>query len=569
MKLRNRKIASKLFFLIFISFIIFGVIGGTGYYFMNQMDKNSENMYKDALLPIKWEDQISTNNRTIDSLVLELLITSDKDMKQGLKEEIATREKENEVLMNQLEEALLSQDEVNNLNHYKEINQIYIEKLDKAIELAFSDNKDLGYATYQDGVKNRDDANVFMGKIEKYLDQYAVDLHSSITKDKQVSTRIIFAVIILAIVLKAVVGFIIVRMIVNPIKEIQGLMENAENGDLTVNGKYVSKDELGQLTVSFNRMMHRLRDLMKQVNITSEQVAASSEELSESAVQTTEATNQITLSIQEIASGAEAQGQGASESSVAMKEMTIGIREVANSTTSVSELAMETSKEANSGNNSLQKVIRQMDTINKVVDDSASVVRYLGEHSKEIGKIIEVITSIADQTNLLALNAAIESARAGEHGRGFAVVADEVRKLAEQSKESADKIAGLIEKIQEDTTFAVDAMDKGTQEVKIGMDVVHEAGEGFKKILGLIEQVTAQTQETSAASEEMSASADQVNYTIEKIASIARVSADNTQTVASASEEQLATMEEVTSSVTELSRMAENLKAQVSQFKVN
>ena len=143
---------------------------------MNQMDKNSENMYKDALLPIKWEDQISTNNRTIDSYVLELLITSDKDMKQGLKEEIATREKENEVLMNQLEEALLSEDEVNNLNHYKEINQIYIEKLDKAIELAFSDNKDLGYATYQDGVKNRDDANVFMGKIEKYLDQYAVDL---------------------------------------------------------------------------------------------------------------------------------------------------------------------------------------------------------------------------------------------------------------------------------------------------------------------------------------------------------------------------------------------------------
>ena len=99
--------------------------------------------------------------------------------------------------------------------------------------------------------------------------------NSSITKDKQVSTLIIFAVIILAIILKAVVGFIIVRMIVNPIKEIQGLMENAENGDLTVNGKYVSKDELGQLTVSFNRMMHRLRDLMKQVNITSEQVAAS------------------------------------------------------------------------------------------------------------------------------------------------------------------------------------------------------------------------------------------------------------------------------------------------------
>ncbi|MDY0409834.1 methyl-accepting chemotaxis protein [Virgibacillus soli] len=180
---------------------------------------------------------------------------------------------------------------------------------------------------------------------------------------------------------------------------------------------------------------------------------------------------------------------------------------------------MDTSTEANSGNHSIQQVIQQMEKIDKVVDNSASIVKQLGDHSKEIGKIIDVITTIADQTNLLALNAAIESARAGEHGRGFAVVADEVRNLAEQSKSSAEQIAAFIEKIQADTSFAVDAMDMGTKEVKLGMEVVQEAEKGFKKILRLIEHVTAQTQETSAASEEMSASLEQVNSSMGEIAS--------------------------------------------------
>lgn len=374
---------------------------------------------------------------------------------------------------------------------------------------------------------------------------------------------------ILAVLIGVGTAIFMGRLISRPMVAMADFASKISDGDLTVEEiKIKNRDEVGQLASSFNQMVRNLRHLIEQVNLNSLQVASSAEELAAGVEQTTQATNQIATSIQEIASGAESQGQGASESSQAMKEMTIGIREIAKSATSVSDLAIKTSREAHAGNNSLQKVINQMDTIDKVVDDSSSVVKHLGEHSKEIGKIIEVITSIADQTNLLALNAAIESARAGEHGRGFAVVADEVRKLAEQSKDSADQIADLIEKIQGDTAFAIDAMDKGTQEVKVGMTVVHEAEEGFKRILGLIEQVTDQIQETSAASEEMSASVEQVNSSIGEIARIAQVSANNTQDVAAASEEQLATMEQIAYSVSELSRMAEDLQKHVNQFKV-
>lgn len=375
---------------------------------------------------------------------------------------------------------------------------------------------------------------------------------------------------VLALLIGVGIAFIMGRLISKPVVALASVASRVSEGDLTVEEiKIRNRDEIGDLANSFNVMTGNLKTLLEQVSLNSALVASSSEELTASVEQTTQATNQIATDIQKVASGAQAQGQGANESSQAMGEMTIGIQQVAEANSSVSELAIETGKEANSGNESLQKVIYQMNTIDEAVNNSATVVKELGEHSKEIGKIIEVITSIADQTNLLALNAAIEAARAGEQGKGFAVVAEEVKKLAEQSKHSADQIALLIYKIQSDTTHAVNVMNKGTEEVKIGLDVVLQAGQGFEKIRKLIEQVTAQIQEATAASEEMSAGVEQVNASIEEIARIAQTSANNTQNIASASEEQLASMEEIASSTTALSKMAEDLQNHVNKFKLS
>lgn len=374
---------------------------------------------------------------------------------------------------------------------------------------------------------------------------------------------------LIAFVLGIFISLIIGRQISKPIKAISASAKQIANGDLSADDIQVkSKDETGILAQAFNQMTANLKVLIGQVKANSELIASSSEELSASAEQTTEATNQIATSIQEVASGAETQRQGAYESAQAMKEMAVGVQQVAETTSSVAELTMETNKEANNGHESLKKVINQMDTIHTVVNNSASVVQELGGHSKEIGNIIAVITSIADQTNLLALNATIEAARAGEHGRGFAVVADEVRNLAEQSKQSADQITSLIEKIQNDTNSAVAVMNQGTEEVKIGMNVVYEAEKGFNKILQLVEQVTSQIQEASAASEEMSASVEEVYASIEEISRIAKDSANYSQSVAASSEEQLATMEEIASSATSLSKIAVDLQEQVSQFKI-
>ncbi|WP_391204884.1 methyl-accepting chemotaxis protein [Psychrobacillus sp. L4] len=374
---------------------------------------------------------------------------------------------------------------------------------------------------------------------------------------------------VIAILVGILIALFMGRVISKPIIALANSAKKLAEGDLSVNEVNVkNKDEIGELVHSFNDMAKNLRMVIEQVSLNSIHVASSAEELTASAEQTTQATNQIATSIQDIASGAETQVLGANECSTAMQEMTIGIQQVAETSSTVSESAIETSKEAHLGNELLQKVIQQMNTINLSVEDSASVIRKLGGLSQEIGNIIGVITGIADQTNLLALNAAIEAARAGEHGKGFAVVADEVRKLAEQSKESADQIADLINQIQVDTGRAVNVMEVGTKEVASGMTVVQEAGAGFEKILTSIEQVTSQIQEVSAISEEMSASAEEVNASLEEMASIAQLSASNTQNVASASEEQLASMEEISTSASSLSTMAEDLQTLVKQFKL-
>lgn len=381
---------------------------------------------------------------------------------------------------------------------------------------------------------------------------------------------VIIGVILVSGIVAIIVSMFMTKAIVRPIKLINTQLKDISEGegDLTRELSVNSKDEIGELASSFNSMLQSLRKMIEQISKTSEQVATSSEQLTASADETSQATNQVVVSIQEIAQGADNQEKNVVESSTAIKEMAIGIQQVADTTSTVSELAMDTNKEAQAGNSSIQKSIQQMNIINTSVKASADVIRQLGEQSIEIGQITEAITDIAEQTNLLALNAAIESARAGEHGKGFAVVADEVRKLAEQSKESADQITNLINQIQKDTSKAVDMMDKGTEEVSLGVDVVTDIGKVFNKILTSIEEVTSQIQEVSAVTEEISSGTQQVSASMEQMANISQNANRNTQHVASISEEQMASMREITSAAGSLSEMAESLQDLVRKFKI-
>ncbi|WP_082129985.1 methyl-accepting chemotaxis protein [Aneurinibacillus tyrosinisolvens] len=320
--------------------------------------------------------------------------------------------------------------------------------------------------------------------------------------------------------------------------------------------------------VSINNMVRSLRGLIQQIDFTIKQVAASSEQLTANAGESSKASEVIAHTIQEVAVGSERQVHSVGKSSKTVAEMSTSVQRIAMSSQNVTDAAIHALETALTGNQAIETAIKQMNSISRTTDSLAETVKGLGERSQEIEQIIEVITEISTQTNLLALNAAIEAARAGEHGRGFAIVADEVRKLAEQSGSSAQKIAQLIATIQKETNQAVQSMQTATKEVADGIETVNTAGASFGQIQQSVNEVDNQIKGISTAVQQVVTGTEQMVHSIDIVTRVAEEAAAGTQNVSAAAEEQLASMQEITASSSSLSQMADELQTLVKKFKV-
>ncbi|MEM0910760.1 MAG: methyl-accepting chemotaxis protein, partial [Pseudomonadota bacterium] len=160
----------------------------------------------------------------------------------------------------------------------------------------------------------------------------------------------------------------------------------------------------------------------------------------------------------------------------------------------------------------------EMERIAVIVDDTVEQIQKLEAKTKEIGSIVNVISSISEQTNLLALNAAIEAARAGESGRGFAVVADEVRQLAKRTGDATDQIASMITEVQKETDASVSAMQRAQPVVEKGKALTVETSTLLKQIesqafasLDSVKLVTSASQDTISSIGAVAAIMDDIN----------------------------------------------------------
>ncbi len=228
----------------------------------------------------------------------------------------------------------------------------------------------------------------------------------------------------------------------------------------------------------------------------------------------------------------------------------------------------ESHKQAQDGSSAIGHAVNKIVSVEEIVNSSTVTVDKLGQRSQEISQIVETTSGIAEQTNLLALNAAIEAARAGEHGRGFAVVADEVRKLAEESQNAAKRITDLISAIQNDTTDAVNSMQKGNAAVKEGTESVSQLKAAFDKILEASDAVADKAHGMSGDLKVVSDDTENVRERSKKISDNSRRVAADMESVSAAAEEQSAAAEEIASASEALAQLAHGLQTAVGEFKV-
>jgi len=385
--------------------------------------------------------------------------------------------------------------------------------------------------------------------------------------------RFLYSTIFVTVLLLLVIGaltFFAVRFTLRPLLEVQDAMRRVADGDLSGEPLNISgQDEISQIAESANHMRASISAIVSSIADSAQQVAAASQELTASASQTSDSIHQVADNIVKIAGDTESQSDSLNEINRNTAEMRQEMNALHECSESMQQVAEKSREAAENGHSAVSNAMIAMEKMTEQMDASSKVVGALGEQSKEIGKIVEAISGLAEQTNLLALNAAIEAARAGEAGRGFAVVADEVRKLAEQSGEAAQNISRIIGGIQNDTMLAMQAMEKGNQEVKSGTTIVQGTGEVFSQMEHQVDALYEQIQISRSRMEAAQRESAVITENIQTANDLSRATAGEIQTVSAATQEQTAMMNDITEASASLASLAQTLQNEVSKFRVS
>ena len=356
------------------------------------------------------------------------------------------------------------------------------------------------------------------------------------------------------------------RVIRKVIAEVDSIAEG--KGDLTPRVNIPTRDVMGELADSINRMVSSLRDTTLEMRGIAAELAEAAEKLARSIEGMSASLEEVAASADQIASGSVEQASKVEDASHATGGVSRSIDDIAEKARTSSQQSVYTADLAVEGGRAADEVVGSMLEIYDSVRNSEKLMQGLGERFTQIGIIIEVITDIADQTNLLALNAAIEAARAGEHGKGFAVVAGEVRKLAENSKRSAEQISHLIREITRETNKVASSMRSGTDFVESGRRVAENTGESLGKMLDSSREAAIAAQEISAAIQLIASNMDSVFEATNDIAAIAQETAGSVEEVAATLSDQRVSIDDVSYAAVRLSMLASKLNELTDGFKL-
>ncbi|QXH77664.1 methyl-accepting chemotaxis protein [Pseudomonas salmasensis] len=395
---------------------------------------------------------------------------------------------------------------------------------------------------------------VVNGEMNQMADQMAVTLRELVNLNKSSANEAarlaqqvfsqsrVWVMVMIGVTALITIGLAVwlTRSIVLPLAQSLKVAQGVASGDLTGEIRLSGSDEPARLQQALKSMQESLRDTIRRISESSNQLASASEELS--------------CVTEDSTRGLHQQNQEIEQAATAVNQMTVAVEEVASNAVATSQASRESDRIAQQGREQVQQTVVSIEALATDVTANVTQVEALAQKVYGISTVLDVIRSIAEQTNLLALNAAIEAARAGDAGRGFAVVADEVRALAHRTQQSTQEIEQMISGIQQGTDLAVSSMQQSNTRARSTLDIAKSAGMALEEITSAFTLINERNLVIASASEQQAAVAREVDRNLMNIRDLAHQTSTGANQTSAASQE--------------LSRLAVDLNSMVARFSV-
>lgn len=563
--IKQRSVGAKLAILNGIAIVFLGAAMFSHYYDLQQSGKRWDRAYENEIIPMSYISEVELNLKKTDTYMLEFLMTPEASARQSILTEAGKLTSANDRLLEQYAQRA-DPEETKLLEQFKAEYTSQRKQIEQTIAGGYSLNNTA--QAYTSTIKP------YQVKLEKIAESMTSH-HQSQADEATASNRELVdsklsillwsgAGLFLAL---AFVGYSIHRIIKRPITHIQHLMAQVEQGDLTVKGEYDSKDEIGELTRSFNGMVSGLRDMMTLVQDSALTLSASAQEFMASSQESKAAGDLIARSTQDLAAGLEQQVRSVGQARDVTGHMMESISQIVAQSEKAASRVNRAAARAATGEEDMRGNREAIIAVHHASVAATEQMGRLKQRSEEISAIVQAISDIATRTNLLSLNASIEAARAGDAGKGFGVVAGEVKKLAEQCREQARHIAELVQATQQDIRTAAETNVSNTAIMQQLADN-RTVDESFASISRAVSKVNENMEEVVQAVNSLAAGSKQVMEAMGQVTDVAREGAAMSQESAAANEEQLATLEDMSHNALSLSKLAENLQTGLSRFRL-
>jgi len=341
-----------------------------------------------------------------------------------------------------------------------------------------------------------------------------LDKQAALASVSAFRTSAIIATIVAGLATLLLLGLLI-RVLMRPLHAISHAMEDIAmgDGDLTRRLSILSKDEFGQLAISFNRFSGRIHASITEVSSTTEALS--------------EATRRVLSASNSSVDKAQHQSGYTTSVAAAIEQLGAAAQEIASSASAASKGASHARRQIESSCELVENTVTSMSRLQDNIELTRSQIEDLNAKSANIGKVLEVISTISGKTNLLALNAAIEAARAGEAGRGFAVVADEVRSLAHHTQNATEEIRAVIDALQTGATQAAQTMLHSHEIGNQSVLVAGQAGASLLTVVSSIGEIDEMCMTVAAATEQQTNAVAQLTRDVHEISQLNRQTTDN------------------------------------------